>query len=406
MADLVFSDAATQLIIRLSDQALAYAPGSGKGWQCPLTAIGWTTARVTPRGVQEVELHAANGRGTVVIPQFEQIDRFYVALVRQLIARPFFDPVRESLPSSVPLEERALWLAAQCTPADGTWEALRVDEDAALVLTERGLLIMPGPGSPLERIAWGELIGFRCRELSSRFYRPDSYVEVALPYLDEEIVDRCTLRLAERGGAAGAAYQVPGVRCADADLAMSFSWEIERARDDALLHAEETVVACAVGLGEGCLTPGAPLTAADLVADDSQAAAFDESAGPVRVELLLTDRRLLQVDRDPATCRLMGKAELGLDTLPVVRRADTSLMVGDLEIETETGPPADMAGEFIRRYRRLAGELLDPFSPDPSLLAPPVEALPLAERRTALRQLHRLGFLTDGEYEAQSQALS
>ena len=54
------------------------------------------------------------------IPWFEQIERFYLALLGRLASRQVFDPVRESMPTRAPLLERVLWLGAQTTAADGS----------------------------------------------------------------------------------------------------------------------------------------------------------------------------------------------------------------------------------------------------------------------------------------------
>src|SRR5689334_22465556 len=113
MPEQSFFDSEKQWIVRLTDDTLAFVPATATGWQCRLDDIGWTSSRISPRGVHAVNLHAADGRVAASLEEFEQIERFYLALVRQLAARPFFDPVRDSMPTRVDCLERVLWLAAQ-----------------------------------------------------------------------------------------------------------------------------------------------------------------------------------------------------------------------------------------------------------------------------------------------------
>src|SRR6186997_3161429 len=113
MSEQSFFDTEKQLILRLSDDTLAYVPADGVGWQCRLDDIAWTSSRISPRGVHEVNLHAADGRVVAQLTEFEQIERFYLMLIRQLACRPFFDAVRVSVPAQVGLLERVLWLGTQ-----------------------------------------------------------------------------------------------------------------------------------------------------------------------------------------------------------------------------------------------------------------------------------------------------
>jgi hypothetical protein len=369
MPEQTFFDDAQQLIVRLSEDTLVYAPAAGGGWQCRVPEIAWTSAERTPRGIHHVNLHAADGRVVAAIPWFEQIERFYVQLFRLLAGRPCFDPVRESMPAHVEQQERALWLATQTCDTDGVWEAMRIGENAAAIATASGLVLMPSREPTLERLPWQELAGFRSRRDTTRFYRADSYLEVPLGELGEQFHTVVTRRREEllAAGVELPHYQIPGVNCPDEELAMTFSWEIEEVRDDHLVEPDETIVACAVGPGRGRLFPdlGPPVEPPRLLG-----VSRETEASQVEAELFLTDRRLLHVERDPATRDVLRRDDLRLDLIPKIRRSGSTLILGKLEVQPRGDHPGDMAEEFMTRYRQLVTRHFNPFTPETEVPAP------------------------------------
>jgi hypothetical protein len=409
MPEQVFSDATQQLLVRLSESELAYVPAGAGGWKCRLDDIGYTSSTVSTRGVEEVRLHAADGRVATVIPAFEQIGKFYVALVRQLIARPFCDPVRESLPEQVPLLERVVWLGAQTRETDGCWEALWVDERGVVVATATGLLALPAGAQQATRVPWEAIGGVRSRVASPfveadvlRFYLADSHLDVPVPAPHDDIMAIWAgHRPAE--GAPRPAYEVAGVRCMDEAVAMSFSWEIEAARDDGFFRPDETVIACAFGLSRRTLRtadiPGDAQVLRETV--DTALGGPVITTSPMKTELFLTDRRLFQVDRAPVTRQGTLVAEIALDRWPRVRSTGAVLCVEEFELTTDERQPIDMGEEFMRRYRTLATERLDPFGPGP---AETVEDQ-LAERVRDLEAQYAAGRISADEYRTRKTVL-
>ena len=393
MPGLQFADLNRQIIVRLGDDTLTYQPAGAKGWQCRLSDVAWTDSTWDTHGVREVRLHARNGRVVAVLPYFDGIERCYLALVRQFTDRPMFHPVRDQIPTQVPLLERILWLACQSVPQDGAWELIHVEETAGAVATSNGLLLASG-ANPLERIPWKELCGVRCRH-SSPFqekpavyvFRKDRYIRLPLSCPPDAFLEHC----ARRAGSE-ASFRLEGIRCNTADLAMSFAPELERARDDGYFRHEETVWGCAFGEARG-----------ELLASGMPPA---EAAEPNRTELYLTDRRLLRVVY-PADGSPAQREGILLDRLPRIRRSGTTLILGGMELDTDAAQPFDMAGRFIESYRGLLRGSLDPFAPEPdgveSALAE-MSGTP-AQQLTELERMRHLGFLSDEEYDEQSEAL-
>jgi catechol 2,3-dioxygenase-like lactoylglutathione lyase family enzyme len=415
-AEQQFADAEQQLIVRLTDDTLVYLPADGQGWQCRLSDIAWTSSEISQHGVEEVRLHAPDGHVAARVPRFEQSERFYVALLHRLLARPVFFPVYEALPTQVPMQERVLWLGAQ-TGADGPWEAFHMDAETSAVATRAGLLLMPTPELRVERVPWEELVAVRYRAPSAffpagvlRFYRPTSIVELPLATPPTALIDYCTAEL-ERRRAAGSKpqpYRIENVEYADDELAFTYAWEISTALREGLLEPGERVVACAYGAGSGDISrrTGLPVdaTAVELpeVTDDRVPGSEPAVPAVVKTELILTDRRLLQIDRDPATGTRLRNFSVDIHHMPRVRRDGAVLQLGTMQLETDTTQPVlDMPGQFIARYRSLVSERMNPFAPetDPTILADGEAQSPEAQEEE-LRELHRLGFISDEEYRA------
>jgi hypothetical protein len=406
MPEQTFIDSQKQLIVRLSEDALIYAPAGQKGWQCRPSDIAWTSSRITSRGIQEVNLHGANGRVAVTILEFEQIERFYVALLQILLRRPVFDPVRADLPAQVGLQERALWLAAQAGPEDAPWEALRITEQAAVLATPAWLLLCPTPERCLEPIRWRDLAGVRCREARCRFYGEGSAVEVPISGLEEAIVPVCErhMELLRAERIPRPIYEIAGVLCDDDDLAMTYSWEIERARDEGVFEAGERVVACVTGVARGVLAPGAatdagaplfgavdPLRAVGSVLDRTQ----------FRTELILTDRRLIHIERNFEDATDSTVAECGHERISRLQRTGATLFVGTFELRCRSEAAA---ADFLRRlfrYRKAVVDRSDPFSTELEAQVPvhPGSDGDSQERLREAEALHRMGFLSDEELE-------
>jgi hypothetical protein len=387
MSDQVFSDAEKQLIVRLSEDSLVYAAADRTGWKCRLADIAWTSSRISARGLQEVNLHAPNGHVAVTILHFDQIERLYVALLRRLTERPAFDGVRERLPTQVPLLERALWLAARTPASEGPWEALAVGEKAAAAATGGGLLLMP-EADRVETIPWGDCAGVRFRDESSRFYRTRDWVEVSLPSLQSALRETCDRHLAE---GQRPVFSIPNVRCAGPDLAMIFSWEIGRVRDDGLLEPDETLLACVYGC-QGGLAPATGLAAP---------VTFRPAERSRRTELFLTDQRLLQVERDPDTGDPVSSTVSPLNRVPRIRLAGETLQIGAIDLEVDPGLPLETGRHFVETYRKVATERFDPFDAELQegpRTGPPDGSAP-GERLEELEELHRLGFVSDADYE-------
>lgn len=373
MPEQVFTDAARQVIVRLSEERLIYAAADGRGWQCRVSDIRFTASRITSRGIQEISLHGANGRVATTILPFDGIERFYLALLHALAERPEYDLVRHSLPTQVPLLERVVWIAAQRGAGEGPLDYLRVSPAGVVAATERGILVGGHIENGLERVAWSELAGVRSRAGGSRIYRSDSYVEIAMPDLEAGLTEVWD---AVVPGRPAPEYSVPGVCTADPDVALEFSWELERARADELLEPDEVVLTCAYGTGEGSLLPGEPGAAMPgptaLGSVLSGMAASDRDL--TRTELILTNRRVLQIERELGTLELLSQVEVELERLPRVRQANGVLILGRFELLTDPDNPG-MAQQFIGNYRRLLVECFDPFG-DHREEAPTADLLP------------------------------
>ena len=270
------------------------------------------------------------------------------------------------------------------------WEALVTGNSSAVAASPVGLLLVPPGELHVERIAWRELAGIRSRNGSSRFYRAATYVEVPVAGIEEQFRHLCQLHRdrAEADGVDPVPHQLPGVNSDDDDVIMTYSWEIEKARDAGLLQADETVLACAFGTGTGSIAPGVgpaldapdPVDAAGVVL----APARDSHAPLMRTEVFLTNQRLLQVNRHRNTDELIAHFEVVLDHLPTVRRVGTVLTLGRLELRTESLPHTDLAADFMRRYGALVMEYFDPFAPEvlvelPEHPAEPVQAAGLPD---------------------------
>ncbi len=363
MAEQTFADDEQQLVVRLSDDTLAYipAPGPGvRGWQCKLDQIGWTSARVTSRGIQEVNLHNRQGRVAVTLMPFSGIERFYHSLLRHLVRQTFFGPVRESLPDQIPALERALWLCAQTEESDGAWQVIQIERDGAVVATERGLMLMPTRDHELERIPWRHLAAFR--EVSYgdlfgvRFYLVDRFLEVGLPELKPELRDYCSRRmngmLEEHGQLP--TFQIPGVRARDPELLMEFPRELTALRDLGALTPEEEVLAYARGIDN---------TGSDM-------------------ELVLTTARLIRRDliSEGAFTGERMPETTPVDALPRFRREEGLIRAGTISLQTDTDLHPEMAPRFLEGYRMLLSDTLSPFSPDENpqreLCAIPIRILP------------------------------
>lgn len=359
MSEQVFTDSARQIIVRLTEERLVYAAADGRGWQCRVPDICWTSSRITSRGIQEINLHGAGGRVAATILPFDGIERFYVALLRLLTERPEYALVRHDLPTQVPLLERVVWIAGQREAGEGPLDFLRVAPTGLVAATERSILVESPLERTLERVDWGELAGIRSRAAASRIYRAHSYVEVAVPELEAGLTAIWDALLP---GRAALAYSIPGVSTADPELAMEFSWELERALNDELLDPEELVLACAYGRGEGSLLPGEPGAAVpspmSLGAVLSGMGASDGEL--TRTELILTHRRLLHIERDRETLELLSQVEVELERLPRVRRVNELLILGRFELLADPDNPG-MAEYFMERYRNLVTERFDPF---------------------------------------------
>jgi hypothetical protein len=394
MPGLQFADQNQQVIVRLSDDTLTYQPADGKAWKCRLSDVAWTDSVRDSHGVREVRLHARNGGVTARLPYFDGIERCYVAVVRQLTARPVFHSVRDQLPTQIPLLERVLWLACQSIPADGAWEQLYVEENAGVVAASNGLLLACG-ARPLERVPWTELCGVRCRNASPfqeapevLFFFRDRFLALPLSCPPDAFLEYCARRARSE-----ATFRLEGVRCKDASLAMTFAPELARARDAGYFRPDETVWSCAFGEARGQLLPAAGV-------------APDVPEEPNRTELYLTDRRLLRVFY-PADGSAPVREGVLLDRLPRMRRSGTTLLLGALELDTDPAQPFDMAGRFVDAYRGLLRESLDPFAPEPDGVQSAVAeicATP-AQQLLELERLRHLGFLSDEEYDEQAEAL-
>jgi hypothetical protein len=359
MSEHVFTDLDRQLIVRLSEERLTYAPAQGSGWQCRVADICWTSSRITSRGIQEINLHAVDGRVVVTILPFDGIERFYITLLRMLTDRPQFDLVRHELPTQVPLLQRALWLTAQREAGSGPWELLRVTPFGMVGADERAVLAAVDPEVAPTRVSWDELAGVRSRGDVTRIYRSNDYIQVGVPDLEPALT---AIWDALRAGTAAPIFSLPGVRAANSDLAMEFSWELERALADELLDSEETVLAVAYGTGEGSLLPGEsgaaiPSPMASLGAVLAGVASEREVN---RTELLLTSRRLLEIERDPKSLELVSQIEVPLERLPRLKQANGILTLGRYELVTDQAQPT-LATKFMNAYRGLVAERFDPF---------------------------------------------
>jgi hypothetical protein len=363
MPDRTFSDQEQQLIVRLGDEVLAYVPAAGPGWQCRLDDISFTSSVAGSKGLTEVRLHAADGRVAVRIPLFEQIERFYVALVRQLAERPQFDKVRGNLPDQVALLERVLWLAAQQPDPRAPWDALAVTDRAAVAGTADGLLLARFIGAKVEQWPWKDVAGVRSRRASAsfphavlRFYTTDHHADLYVEEDHETWIGLCGERMPR--DRAEPEIVLTGGDVASADVAMDYSWEIEAAAHDGLLKPEETVLACAFGHVERDLSLEAePLT---------------------RTELILTDRHLIRVDREVTDGTLLAHGIVPTHRMPRIRRVGPSLFVNREELRTDSAQPLDMAGPFWKQYRGLMVGALNPFSdtPDEEEMPDPAEGRP------------------------------
>lgn len=354
MAEQLFSDNAQQLIVRLHPDALEYVPTRTKGWRCRLDDLGWTSATMGPHGVEQVLLYSRDGRVAAKMPAFEQIERFYVALLRQLAQRPIFNSVRRALPTRVEPAERVVWLGSSATPADGAWEALQVEDRGAVVVTAAGLLLVSAVGSTLERIPWDELEGIVTRAPSphvaqgtTRFYRARAYVEVPYEKLNPEVVEAIKAHLAARtpnGARPEGPYR--------GEVARLFSWEIETARRDELLEENERVIAAAFGRGEGSLLPilgeGEPGNELDAIPDDGDGTPFS------RTDLLLTENRLLRLDREGGAGLVTYQEEVPFRSMPKPMPSGSRLRLGPFDLSTDTAQNIDMPELFVRHYRAQA----------------------------------------------------
>jgi len=382
--DQVFADPDQQLIVGLTESTLVYTPTGKPGWQCRLDDICWTSSRLDSRGVAEVRLHAPDGRVAAVIPAFEQIQRFYVALLRRLTLRPFFDGVREWLPTRVELLERAFWLAQQTTQEDGPWEAVQFEENGAVAVVRDRLLLMPPHAARVDRLRWEELAGIQYRLQSplvlrdaTRFYRRDSYLELPLPGLREDVHALVMARMAAaRETGEPAVFRLPGIHYRDSRLAMEYSWELEGAQESDLIHPDEQVLAVAFGRSRGSLRPAEPVSTEPAALLDSLAG-LGRPGGQLQIktELFLTDRRLLQLDRETQTGTIVNNVALPVRGMPRPRATPASLIIGDLELQTDTAQPLDMASEFVENYRAwLRAGIPDPFSPVVELNLPAIQS--------------------------------
>lgn len=351
MAEQLFSDNAQQLIVRLLPDALEYAPTGTKGWRCRLDDLAWTSATMGAHGVEQVLLYGRDGRIAAKMPAFEQIERFYVALLRQLAQRPVFNSVRRSLPTRVEPAERVVWLGSSTTAADGAWEALQVEDRGAVVVTAAGLLLVSTVGSTIDRIPWDELEGIVTRAPSphvahgsTRFYRARAYVEVPYEKLSPEVVASVKSHLKSRttnGARAEGPYRN--------DVARLFSWEIEAAKRDELLDENERVIAVAFGRGEGSLLPilgeGEPGNELDATPDDIDETPFS------RTDLILTEKRLLRLDREGGAGLVTYQEEVPFRSMPKPMPTGPRLRLGPFELLTDTAQNIDMTDLFVRHYR-------------------------------------------------------
>lgn len=368
MPEQTFHDDVRQVLVRLTPDLLIYAPAGLPGWRCRVADIAWTSSRIGPRGVDEVRLHATDGHIGASIPEFEGIERFYLALLALLSARPNLDPIRDRLPSQVPRLERVLWLSQQ-TRDLGTWEAAHTDDEGVVAVVPEGIVRAGATGTHWERVPWSSLTGVRCRvqsevvsETALRFYSTASHFDV--PFSGDPAAVRAACerysQLLREGGSEAAPYRILAVPCADADLAMTYSWELERAHADGLQLPGETVMACAFGTGSGAVVPGS--------------AVVDSTDGLLLTELFLTDRRILQVDRDPVTLNLLDTVDLPVASLKLIRRMGATLLLGNLDLRTDTDQPFSIAADFLTRYRRLIRSQLNPFAEHTDLLGQTPEA--------------------------------
>lgn len=354
MSEHVFSDPDRQLIVRLTEERLSYEPVAGRGWQCRVADICWTSSRISSRGIQEVSLHGVDGRVVVTVLPFEGIERFYLTLLRQMAARPLFDSVRDSIPTQVPLLERMLRLGDATPEAERPWEFFRAAEGGAVAATPHSVLLSLADGS-VERIPWSELAGIRSRGGVTRFFTRSGFTEVPVPDLEVILAPLVHAYQPETPPTAQA------LSAGDAGLGMSYSWELERALADGLLQRGETVLACAFGTGEGSLVARPVLgSPASMSALGSVLAGVVDDRPPSRSELFLTDRRLLHVERDAGTLALLSQAEIPLERLPRLKQVNGVLILGRFELLPDPAHP-DMAREFVRRYRGLVTERFDPF---------------------------------------------
>ncbi len=350
MPEHAFSDLDRQIIVRLTEDRLVYAPADGRGWQCRVADICWTSSRVSSRGIQEISLHGPDGRVVVTLLPFDGIERFYIALVRQLAARPLFADVEAHIPSQVALLERMVWMGDRTPAAERPWTFFRAANDAAVAATRAGLLLSSGP-EQLERVAWSEIAGVRTRNGRTRVFRASDSIELPIGDLEAELTPSVSV----------IEYAPEGVRAGDTRLAMDYSWELDQARADRLLEPGEVVLAYARGEGDGPLVPGAPRAEPPALSPlGSVLARVVSDSDLTQSEVLLTDRRLLLLERDRETGELLSRQELEMDRLPRLKQVDGLLILGRFELAVDPTCPG-MAADFVRRYRALVSDQFDPF---------------------------------------------
>jgi hypothetical protein len=87
-------------------------------------------------------------------------------------------------------------------------------------------------------------------------------------------------------------------------------------------------------------------------------------------EVLLTDQRLLLLQRERETGELLARQELEMERLPRLKQVDGLLILGRFELAVDPSSPG-MSADFVRRYRALVTDRFDPFGelPDPNLAA-------------------------------------
>ena len=362
MPEHVFSDLDRQVIVRLTDDRLVYQPADGRGWQCRLADISWTSSRVSSRGIQEISLHGPHGGVVVTLLPFDGIERFYIALLHQLAERPLFTAVAQHIPSQVALLERMIWMG-ECTPREERpWTFFRAANNAAVAVTAVGLLLSPGP-EQLEPVPWSELAGVRTRKGRTRVFRRAEAIDLPIDGLETEL----------DLPAPAAEYVPEGLPATESRLSMDYSWDLERARTDRVLEPGEVVCAYVSGDGEGSLGPS-PRSAAPAMAPlGSVLARVVSDPDLTRSEVLLTDRRMLLLERDRETGELLGQQELELALLPRLKQVDGLLILGRFELAADP-EYRGMAADFVRRYRALVTDRFDPFGELPESVTAPVAA--------------------------------